>query len=105
MQATGPDMTIARLPGIPVGVMIALTFAYSAMLGGIAGVLVGPIIFVSTGMGSAIALQAFAASIIGGFGSIEGAIIGGVLLRAADSPGAGDLLPAYHHGYGFLPPI
>jgi branched-chain amino acid transport system permease protein len=102
MQATAQDMTMARLLGIPVGVMIALTFAYSAMLGGVAGVLVGPIIFVSTGMGSSIALQAFAASIIGGFGSIEGAIIGGLLLGVTDSLGAGYLLPAYHDVYGFL---
>lgn len=102
MQATAQDMTMARLLGIPVGVMIALTFAYSAVLGGIAGVLVGPIIFVSTGMGSAIALQAFAASIIGGFGSIAGAIIGGLLLGVTDSLGAGYLLPAYHDVYGFL---
>ena len=102
MQATAQDMTMARLLGIPVGVMIALTFAYSAVLGGIAGVLVGPIIFVSTGMGSSIALQAFAASIIGGFGSIEGAIIGGLLLGVTDSLGAGYLLPAYHDVYGFL---
>ncbi len=102
MQATAQDITMARLLGIPVGVMIAFTFAYSAALGGIAGVLVGPIIFVSVGMGSSIALQAFAASIIGGFGSIAGAIIGGLLLGLADSFGAAYISAPYRDAYGFV---
>lgn len=102
MQATAQDITMARLLGIPVGVMIAFTFAYSAALGSIAGVLVGPIIFVTTGMGSTIALKAFAASIIGGFGSVPGAIIGGIILGVADTFGAGYISDVYKDAYGFL---
>jgi len=78
LQATSQDKEMASLLGIPVAGMIMLTFVYSAVLGGIAGILVAPILFVSIQMGSAIALKAFAATIIGGFGDVAGAIIGGV---------------------------
>jgi branched-chain amino acid transport system permease protein len=66
MQATSQDKEMASLLGIPVAWMIMLTFMYSALLGGLAGVLVAPVLFVTVGMGSSIALKAFAASIIGG---------------------------------------
>ena len=59
---------MAALLGIPVATMIMITFVYSAVLGGLAGMLVAPVLFVSIQMGSTIALKAFAANIIGGFG-------------------------------------
>ncbi len=68
---------MAALLGIPVAAMIMITFVYSAVLGGIAGILVAPVLFVSIQMGSTIALKAFAATIIGGFGDVAGAILGG----------------------------
>ena len=70
LQATSQDKEMASLLGIPVAAMIMVTFAYSAALGGIAGILVAPVLFVSIRMGATIALKAFAANIIGGFGSI-----------------------------------
>jgi branched-chain amino acid transport system permease protein len=76
LQATSQDKDMARLLGIPVTLMIIITFVYSAVLGGLAGMLVAPILFVSIGMGSTIALKAFAATIIGGFGDVAGAIVG-----------------------------
>jgi branched-chain amino acid transport system permease protein len=76
MQATSQDKEMASLLGIPVMLMIMLTFMYSAMLGGLAGILVAPVLFVTVGMGSSIALKAFAACIIGGFGDVAGAIVG-----------------------------
>ena len=102
MQATSQDKETARLLGIPVARMIALTFAYSAGLGALAGVLVAPIIFVSVGMGSLIALKAFAASIIGGFGNVTGAIVGGLVLGLAEQFGSGYISVAYRDAYGFL---
>src|SRR5207245_4684299 len=47
MQATSQDKDMARLLGIPVTLMIALTFIYSTALGGLAGMLVAPIYFVT----------------------------------------------------------
>jgi branched-chain amino acid transport system permease protein len=102
LQATSQDKDMARLVGIPVASMIAFTFIYSAVLGGLAGALVSPILFVSIGMGSIIALKAFAAAIIGGFGDITGAIIGGLLLGLVESFGAQYISIAYKDAFAFL---
>ncbi|MCU0869678.1 MAG: branched-chain amino acid ABC transporter permease [Burkholderiales bacterium] len=102
LQATSQDKDMARLLGIPVAAMITITFVYSAMLGGLAGVLVGPILFVSIGMGSIIALKAFAATIIGGFGDVTGAIVGGLLLGVIESLAAYHISVPYKDAYAFL---
>lgn len=88
LQATSQDKEMASLLGIPVAGMVLITFAYSAALGGFAGVLVAPVLFVSVHMGALISLKAFAANIIGGFGSIPGAILGGLALGIVETFGA-----------------
>ncbi len=80
LQATAEDGETARLMGIDVGRMIALTFAFSSALAALAGVLVAPVIFVSPDLGLFLILKAFIALVIGGFGSIPGTLVGGVLL-------------------------
>ena len=102
LQATSQDKDMARLLGIPVAWMIAITFIYSATLGGLAGILVAPVLFVSIGMGSTIALKAFAATIIGGFGDVKGAIVGGVLLGIAESFAAAYISVPYKDAFAFL---
>jgi branched-chain amino acid transport system permease protein len=93
---------MASLLGIPVGTMIMLTFIYSAALGGLAGILVAPILFVSVGMGSSIALKAFAASIVGGFGDITGAIVGGLALGVIETFGAAYISVPYKDAFAFI---
>jgi branched-chain amino acid transport system permease protein len=102
MQATSQDKEMASLLGIPVAGMIMFTFIYSAFLGGLAGILVGPILFVSVGMGSAIALKAFAATIIGGFGNVMGAIVGGLTLGIVETYGAAYISVPYKDAFAFL---
>ena len=102
MQATSQDKEMASLLGIPVGTMIMLTFIYSAALGGLAGILVAPILFVSVGMGSSIALKAFAASIVGGFGDITGAIVGGLALGVIETFGAAYISVPYKDAFAFI---
>jgi branched-chain amino acid transport system permease protein len=102
LQATSQDKDMARLLGIPVAWMIALTFIYSATLGGLAGVLVGPILFVSIGMGSTVALKAFSATVIGGFGDVTGAIIGGLLLGVVESFAGSYISVPYKDAFAFL---
>jgi branched-chain amino acid transport system permease protein len=102
LQATSQDKEMAALLGIPVARMIMLTFVYSALLGGVAGILVAPILFVSIQMGSAIALKAFAATIIGGFGDVRGAIIGGLALGVIETFGAAYVSVPYKDGFAFL---
>jgi branched-chain amino acid transport system permease protein len=102
LQATSQDKDMARLVGIPVAAMITFTFVYSAVLGGIAGILVSPILFVSIHMGSIIALKAFSATVIGGFGDVKGAIVGGLLLGVVESFGAHYISVPYRDAFAFL---
>lgn len=102
LQATSQDKDMARLVGIPVAWMIAFTFCYSAVLGGLAGILVSPVLFVSIGMGSIIALKAFSATIIGGFGDVTGAIVGGLLLGVVEAFGAQYISVPYKDAFAFL---
>jgi len=102
LQATSQDKDMARLLGIPVTAMIVITFIYSAVLGGMAGILVAPILFVSIGMGSTIALKAFAATIIGGFGDVAGAIVGGLIIGLIESFAAYYISVPYKDAYAFL---
>jgi branched-chain amino acid transport system permease protein len=102
LQATSQDKEMASLLGIPVAGMILITFAYSSAIGGIAGILVAPILFVSTQMAGLIALKAFAANIIGGYGSIPGAILGGLALGVVETLGAAYISVPYKDAFAFL---
>jgi branched-chain amino acid transport system permease protein len=102
LQATSQDKEMASLLGIPVAIMVLITFAYSSALGAIAGILVGPILFVSTGMAGIITLKAFAANIIGGYGSIPGAILGGIALGLVETLGAAYISVPYKDAFAFL---
>lgn len=101
LQATSQDKEMASLLGIPVALMVLITFGYSAAIGGLAGVLVGPALFVSVGMGGLVSLKAFAANIIGGFGSIPGAILGGLALGVVETLGAAYISVPYKDAFGF----
>lgn len=102
MQATSQDKDMARLLGIPVALMIALTFIYSSVLGGLSGMLVGPIFFVTHKMGATLGLKAFAATICGGFGDPRGAILGGLFLGVIESFGAAYISVIYKDAFSFL---
>ncbi|MBK5650113.1 MULTISPECIES: branched-chain amino acid ABC transporter permease [Bradyrhizobium] len=102
LQATSQDKEMASLLGISVSTMIMITFIYSAVLGGLAGILVAPVLFVSIQMGSTIALKAFAATIIGGFGDVAGAIVGGLALGVIETFGAAYISVPYKDGFAFL---
>ena len=102
LQATSQDKEMASLLGIPVVLMIMITFAYSSALGGLAGMLVAPILFVSVNMAGIITLKAFAANIIGGYGSIPGAILGGLALGVAETLGAAYISVPYKDAFAFL---
>jgi branched-chain amino acid transport system permease protein len=102
MRAVAQDQDVAKLMGIKVNLMIGLTFAYAGFLGGVAGLLVAPIFFVTTGMGFAVAMKAFTASIVGGFGSIPGAIVGGLFIGLVEILGAAYVSSVYKDAFAFI---
>lgn len=81
MRAVAVDAEAAQLMGINVDQVISVTFAIGSGLAGIAGVLVGVYYnSISPLMGTAYGLKAFVAAVVGGVGSIPGAMIGGYLI-------------------------
>ncbi len=102
MQATAQDKEMARLLGIRVSQMIVITFIYSSILGGVAGILVGPIFYVSKEMGGMLGLKAFCATIVGGFGNVPGAILGGIFVGVVEIFCAYFLSSAYREGFAFI---
>lgn len=102
LQATAQNREMASLLGIKTHLMIAGTFAYSAVLGAIAGILVAPLFGVTTEVGSLIALKAFAATVIGGFGSVPGAVAGAVFLGLVEIFGAAYISADYKDAFAFV---
>ncbi len=102
LRAVAQDRETASLMGIPVRRMIGITFAGAMMLAGLGGVLLAPIYFVHPEVGGAISLKAFSASIVGGFGSVPGAIVGGVLLGVAETLAGAYLSQGYRDGIAFV---
>jgi branched-chain amino acid transport system permease protein len=102
MQATAQDQEAASLMGVKVSRMITLTFIYSSALAAAAGVMLAPIFFVSADMGGSLGLKAFSASIIGGFGSAPGAIIGGLFLGVLEIFGATYISSLYKDVFAFV---
>ena len=81
MRAVAVDEQAAQLMGIDVDGVISFTFALGSALAGIAGVLVGVYYNnISTTMGITVGLKAFVAAVLGGIGSIPGAMVGGYLI-------------------------
>jgi branched-chain amino acid transport system permease protein len=89
MQAVAMDHEIATAVGVHVGRSNAIAFAIGAGLAALAGGLVGPLLYVSPSMGGSLGIKGFAGAILGGFGSIPGAIVGGLAIGVLDSFTAG----------------
>jgi branched-chain amino acid transport system permease protein len=102
MRAMSQDPATASLLGIPVAGLGTLTFIIAAAIGGTAGVLVAPIFFVNIEIGFTIGLKAFIATIIGGWGSVPGAIAGGVALGVVEVMAAAYISSQYKDAFAFV---
>lgn len=102
MNATAQNRNAASMMGINIFRSDSLAAAISAGLGGIGGVLVGPVFFVETTMGASAALKGFAAAVLGGFGSVPGAIVGGVVLGLAENLSATFISSTYRDAVAFV---
>jgi len=92
MQAASQNQLAAYYMGIPVRNIFSLIWAISAGVAAVAGILLSPVSMIDVNMGF-LGIKAFAAAVIGGFGSIPGSLIGGVIVGIVEQL-AGYYLPA-----------
>jgi len=85
MRAVAQDRVAARLLGVPIDRVASYTFALGSGMAGLGGGLVGAAFSFSFDMGSVTILKAFVVVVLGGLGSVGGAIVGGFLLGLVDS--------------------
>lgn len=91
MQATSEDPVAAQLMGIPVKKVYSLVWIFSTIVATISGILLAPrMAILDTSMGF-LGLKAFPAAVLGGFGSIPGAILGGIILGIIETVSMGTL--------------
>jgi branched-chain amino acid transport system permease protein len=101
IEAVAQNKEGATLVGINVNRVSAMTFAISTGLAAIAACMVAPIFMISPGMGTLVGTKAFVIVILGGMGSIPGAIVGGIILGLIEAIGGGYFSAAYKDVFGF----
>ncbi len=102
MVATAANRDAARLVGINTSAMVGFSFAASAAIGAIGGILITPIALTSYDVGTLLALKGFAAAMLGGMGNPLGAVAGGLLVGLLEAFGAGYISSAYKDAIAFL---
>jgi branched-chain amino acid transport system permease protein len=101
IEAVAQNKEGATLVGINVNRVSAMTFAIATGLAAIAACLVAPIFMISPSMGTLVGTKAFVIVILGGLGSIPGAIAGGLILGLIEAIGGGYFSAAYKDVFGF----
>ncbi len=102
MRAVSYNMQYARLMGIDVDRVIAITFAVGSSLAAAAGILVGVYYdAVFPTMGYSAGLKAFTAAVLGGIGNVPGAMLGGIILGLAENIGAAYLASGFRDAIAF----
>jgi branched-chain amino acid transport system permease protein len=102
IRAVAQNRPAAVLMGVNVNRVSAIVFSVSSALGAAAGALVGALLAIAPGVGEGLAVKGFAVLILGGLGSIPGAIVGGVVLGVSESLAAGFISSAYKDVIAFV---
>lgn len=103
MRATAQNMKAARLMGISVNRVVAVTFGIGSILAAAGGMLVGAYFdAVYPLMGWTAGIKAFTAAVLGGIGSIPGAMVAGVLIGVVETLGAAYISSAFRDGFAFV---
>jgi branched-chain amino acid transport system permease protein len=101
VRAVAANKEIAYLMGINVPLMISLIFGVACAIAAAAGVLIGPMQSVQVEMGYLMLMKAFAAAVVGGFGSLPGALVGGLLVGIFENLGAAYISGSHKDIYAF----
>jgi branched-chain amino acid transport system permease protein len=102
MRACADNTDAASLVGINVNRMVLMSFALSAAIGAVAGIIITPISLMEYDRGAMLAVKGFSAVILGGLGSFPGAILGGLILGLIESFGAGLISSGYKDAFALL---
>ncbi len=102
MLATSFNRVAAELVGINTGWVLFMSFALSAGIGALGGILVTPITLTSFDAGIMFGLKGFVAAVVGGLGNGLGAVVGGLLVGVIEAFGAGYLSSAYKDAIPFV---
>lgn len=100
--ATSCNPLAAKLVGINTQWVLLVSFALSAALGAIGGVLLTPITLTSYDVGIMLGLKGFVAAVVGGLGSGLGAVVGGLMVGIIEAMGAGYISSAYKDAIPFI---
>ena len=101
MRAVAQNQRAARLVGISVERVYAASWILASVVGALAGVLIAPVVFLSSQMGL-VAINGFIAAVLGGFGSMPGAVVGGMLLGVIENLAPLYLPSSIKHSVPFL---
>lgn len=101
IEAVAQNREGAMLNGINVNRVSALTFAISSATAAVAASFLSPIFMLSPSMGAILGMKAFIIVILGGMGSIPGAILGGYILGLIEALGGGYISAAYKDVFAF----
>jgi len=93
IRAGASNRTMIAALGVDIRLLYTLVFGLGAALAGLAGAMAGPVYSVQPGMGEGILIQVFVVIVIGGIGSIRGAIVGAIVVGMADTLGRAFLKP------------
>ena len=102
MLATSVNRLAAELVGINTGWVLFMSFAMSAALGALGGILLTPITMTSYDVGIMLGLKGFVAAVLGGLGNGLGAVVGGLLVGILEAMGAGYISSAYKDAIPFV---
>jgi branched-chain amino acid transport system permease protein len=102
VRAVAQNRHASVLMGVNVNFVSSVVFAISSALGVAAGALIGALLALAPGVGESFAVKGFAVLILGGLGSLPGAILGGLVLGVSESLAAGFLSSAYKDVISFL---
>ena len=87
IRAGASDRQMIGALGVNINLLYTLVFGLGTLLAGLAGVMAGPILSVESGMGESILILTFVVIVIGGIGSVRGAVIGALLVGLVDTLG------------------
>jgi branched-chain amino acid transport system permease protein len=93
IRAGASNRTMVAALGVNIRLLYTVVFGFGAALAGLAGLMAGPIYSVQPGMGELILIQVFVVIVIGGIGSVRGALVGALIVGVVDTLGRAFLKP------------